>query len=61
MSGTVTYTLDEMEHILNCFDNLFYIDSFHEKDRENALTTIHKACHEARQKWCEAVKEQTEK
>lgn len=56
----VIYGVDEMEHILNCFDNLFFIDEQPPETRKTWLKTIHEACHNARQKWLQVVKRGTE-
>lgn len=56
----VIYTVDEMEHILNCFDNLFYIDSLPTSEREETIGIIRTACQNARQKWNKVVRRKLE-
>ena len=46
----VVYEVDEMEHILNCFDNLFYIHEQPPETQKEWREIIHKACHDARDK-----------
>ncbi len=53
----VIFTLDEFEHILNCFDNLFFIREQSEETQKEWVETIRKANHNARAKWSKAVRD----
>ncbi len=52
----VVFTVDELDHILNCFDHLFYIQGQSEETKTKWFEIIIKTIRDTRKRWIEAVK-----